>query len=711
MLAEYHATAKQRMSAGLGVARGLGMGPVGRIRLAARFESVARVGWHAQLGAWGELLAARAVAPIVGEVEANPEQDDVALILPYYPGRDRLWPTTELRDAMPGTEHWIEHPLDTGGDSLYLFSIGDSLTIRLPDGAKVELRELRVRPRRPDQRLIVGSLWVDIASGSLVRAAYRPSAPIDLWPFMEHDIGRNDRDHVKKFGPFTGTIREIIVEHGLYEGRFWLPRVRIAEGEGTAKGGRITLSIEQSFTYQRVRAYEAGAVRQQAEPDVDVDPITGRVRRPKWRGVEHRTRRCRPHGDSTSAQWSADSLLRDDRLSIMTAEGVRFRVLAPCNLEDLVNSPLLPPSIYSPSEELFTERDLSVLRKDVEHALDLSSQAAWSPRPRTITFGVERGLLRYNRVEGLSVGVLAERELGNGYTTSATARFGLADHQPNAELRLQRSNVKDDVQATVYRRLDAANDWSNPLALGASAVAAVFGRDDGFYYRSLGAEIAGTHRPSTEGATIGWRLFAERHDSAVVETQRSLANTINGARFAPNIAAREGLFAGGAITLGIAAGLDPTRTRASSTLRLEAAGGEASYARGALEASVARGLGRGVQTIITGAAGYTAGTVPTQRLWYLGGAQTVHGHAAGAASGDAFWMARGELSKGSPLLRPAVFADVGWAGSRTDWARSPQRISGAGVGFSAVDGLVRFDVSRGIEGARKWRVDLYIDAR
>jgi hemolysin activation/secretion protein len=118
-----------------------------------------------------------------------------------------------------------------------------------------------------------------------------------------------------------------------------------------------------------------------------------------------------------------------------------------------------------------------------------------------------------------------------------------------------------------------------------------------------------------------------------------------------------------------------------------------------------------VQTIITGAAGYTAGTVPTQRLWYLGGAQTVHGHAAGAASGDAFWMARGELSKGSPLLRPAVFADVGWAGSRTDWARSPQRISGAGVGFSAVDGLVRFDVSRGIEGARKWRVDLYIDAR
>ena len=62
-LAEYQATVRQRMSAGLGVARGLGfgVGAIARDRLAARFESVARVGWHAQLGAWGELLAARGI--------------------------------------------------------------------------------------------------------------------------------------------------------------------------------------------------------------------------------------------------------------------------------------------------------------------------------------------------------------------------------------------------------------------------------------------------------------------------------------------------------------------------------------------------------------------------------------------------------------------------------------------------------------------------
>ena len=66
----------------------------------------------------------------------------------------------------------------------------------------------------------LAKLLRNVASGNLVRAAYRPSVPMDLWPLIEKDIGRNDRDKVKKLGPFTGTVREIIVEHGLYQGRF-----------------------------------------------------------------------------------------------------------------------------------------------------------------------------------------------------------------------------------------------------------------------------------------------------------------------------------------------------------------------------------------------------------------------------------------------------------------------------------------------------------
>src|SRR5215213_1552586 len=96
----YQVVVRQRMSAGLGMSKLGALTPPGRERLAARYESVARVGWHRDRGAWAELLAARAVVPMLGDREPEPEQDgQVALVLPYYPGRDRLWPTSELRDT------------------------------------------------------------------------------------------------------------------------------------------------------------------------------------------------------------------------------------------------------------------------------------------------------------------------------------------------------------------------------------------------------------------------------------------------------------------------------------------------------------------------------------------------------------------------------------------------------------------------------------
>src|SRR5687767_9475080 len=197
-LASYQTIVRQRASAGIGLTRGL-VGQVGRPRLAARFESVARVGWHHEQGAWGEILAARSVAPIVGENEPEPGDDDQAIVVPYYPGRDRLWPVSEIRAGIPeigknGTigagkfNEWILHPLEPGAEREYSYAIGDSLSLRLPGGSVVQLRELRVRPKRPDSQLIVGSLWIDVASGALVRAAYRPSMPMDLWPLFGPDL-------------------------------------------------------------------------------------------------------------------------------------------------------------------------------------------------------------------------------------------------------------------------------------------------------------------------------------------------------------------------------------------------------------------------------------------------------------------------------------------------------------------------------------------
>jgi hypothetical protein len=708
-LASYTTVVRQRISASIGVKRGL-VGQIGRPRLAARTESVARVGWDHAQGAWGEIIAARSVAPIVGENDAMDEVDDVALVLPYYPGRDRLWPVDEMREAFREgdfDEEWIAHPLDRGADSLYAFSFGDSLTFKLPDGAVVRLRELRVRPRRPDSRLVVGSLWVDVVSGALVRAAYRPSMAMDLWPFFGEELDDDVKEKVRKLGPFLGTMREVIVENGLYQGRFWLPRTRIANAEGTAQIGRVTASIEQTFTYEKVRALEPGVVFGHREPTPDIDPRDGRVRRGQWRGVANRSRACRLPDDTTSF----DSLVFDKDLSIMYSEGVRMRVMMPCRRRDLVNSPELPKSIYDPSEELFTQTDFNALRKDVEGALSIGAQAELSPLPATIHYGIDKGLLRYNRIEGLSAGAGVERVLGSGYTVNASARIGHADLEPNAEFSIKRTNSRRDVQLTAYRRLAPANDWGDPLSLGASINALLFARDDGFYYRGMGGELTGTLAGSIEKLPVTWRLFAERQDSARVETQESFSRLVSGTRFLPNIQARAGTYFGASTAIGFSWGLDPEGTRSWGALRLEGAGGESSYGRAMLDASFARGLGKRRVVTITGGAGTSAGELPIQRNWLVGGPYTVRGHRPGTMAGDSFWLGRIELAQGHPMVRPVLFGDIGWAGSREMWSDIGRPLSGAGVGAAFLDGIVRFDVARGIGVDGRWRIDAYFEIR
>ena len=705
-LAEYRTIARQRMSSGIGLSSVFGMGVPGPEKLAARFESVARMGWHHRNGAWGEVLGARGVAPIAGETEPDGEAA-VALVFPYHPGSDALWPMTELRGAFRDHRDWITHPLDAGSDSLYEFSLGEAVAIRLATGSSVNLREIIVRPRRPSEKLIVGSLWVDAATGSLVRAAYRPSTPVDLWPLLSAEIQSGDegREMLKKFGPYVGIVREVIIEHGLYEGRFWLPRVRSARGEGTARGVRLTISIDQTFTYETVRALARGE-RAQAIAEPRDTAADGRVRYRQWNGRVMEGP-CREPGDS-SARWAPDSLaLGTTRLPVEYVQGIRFRMLSACNEDDLAHSPALPGSIYGDGEALFTDTDIAKLRRDVQGALAIDRQAKWSPQPALVTWGWKRGMLRYNRVEGLSLGVTVEKTLGDGYETEYSGRIGLADLQPNGEATIRRSNMRSQLRGTAFRRVVAANEWGDPFGLGPSALALVFGRDDGLYYRTLGAEVGGMLRPSAEGTVWSWRLYAQREDSAPVRTQRSFANAINGLQFAPNIQATAGHFEGATLIAMRSWGANPRGARASGLFRGEAATGTSQFGRASAELTLSQGLGKNSEATLTASGGQSFGDVPVQRLWFLGGPQTIRGFGPGAMAGKAFWFGRFELTRGHPLARPSIFADAGWAGDRLQAGTSP--ISGFGLGLTLMEGVVRFDVARSSTG--RFRADLYLNPR
>ena len=290
----------------------------------------------------------------------------------------------------------------------------------------------------------------------------------------------------------------------------------------------------------------------------------------------------------------------------------------------------------------------------------------------------------------------------------ALARIGIADWQPNGELGIARSNGRSTFALNAYRRLSTANDWTDPFGFGSSLSALLFGRDDGFYYRTAGIELAGT---PDDSATTSWRLFAENHDDATKKTNFSIAKAVGGDGFEDNIEAESGNIVGVSAERHASYGLNPRGFRFFGSLRGEGATGSFDYLRAMLDATVSRGLIKGVDAALTLGAGSSVGELPVQRLWYLGGSQSVRGQSAGTQSGDAFWMGRIELGTARVGFRPVVFYDVGWAGDRGDFSDHSRAMSGAGVGASFMDGLIRFDVARGIYPEKKIRANLYVEAR
>ena len=717
-LLSYDAKSYQRISAHMGFRK------IGRQRLVFRTENASRVRWQRDAGLHVELLGARNAVPIVGrqgsvaaEVRQEMEQEmgdafaSMISPVPYYPGRDQLLPMIDHGVIeMDVDEENLIHPLANGSEAYYRYAIGDSSEIRLPTGRTIRLRELRVTARKPQWNVAVASLWFDADSWHLVRAIYRFSEPLDIKAEAEEEDPTAFEDvpgWIKPaLFPMKANVSALTVEYGLHQQRYWLPRFQLLEGSVDVGIMHMTFDLRERFTYASVGS------------QLDLPPVVAS------RGMTD-TLYARIRHDSTlsdSARREARRALTDSlakvrqnarreqceatgtyQRTVRRDEGMPpIAVRIPCDTSRLSRSPELPPSIYDEGEELFGDADLEALRDQV---LTLRTQSGYAPQPWRLEYGL--GMTRYNRVEGLSTGIRADRSLGAGYSVTGQARIGTADLQPNAEARIARSDGRRMLALGAYRRLASASDWGNPLGFGASVNALLFGRDEGFYYRTAGVELAAIG----EGRSVfEYRLFAERHDAAERETHLSVAKLLNDVRFRPNIAAREGEVVGTSLQLAGSRGADPQGLRMFGIVRGEGAAGDWTYGRLAAELTTSRGLGPWVDGALTLGGGSSVGGVPVQRLWYMGGYGTVRGQDPATQVGDAFWLARAELGAKSIAARPIVFFDLGWAGARDTWRHPGRPASGAGIGASFLDGLIRFDLSRGIWPEKQTRADLYVEA-
>ena len=698
----YDATTYQRISAGFGFSK------IGRERLAFRTESATHVRWRRGVGAYVDLTGSRTVIPIAGKSGKVSIDDDISPI-PYYPGSETLWIGGDAAKSAVNENDGVIHPLAEGAEAYYTYESGDSVTFRLPDGKSIRLRELKVRPREPKWNLAVGSLWFDMSGGQLVRAAYRMSVPMDIVAVANADDSTSFDDvpaWVKPLiFPMTAQISAIGVEYGLYQGRFWLPRLQVAEGGAQVSMMRIPFKLQQKYTYSAVNAVEPlppiasakldSASRADSTIDIEASVTIGDSKKTRDSARVARREARRRQCDSTGFRTHV-------RTSDENPNPVLIRV--PCDSTVLANSPELPPSIYDEGEQTATGHEMDAL---VQEALNMGAQAAWSPQ--LPTFELERP--RYNRIEALSVGGRADQILGKGYSLHGTARIGVADLEPNVELTGSRSDLRRTLSLTGYNRLVSANDWGNPLSFGSSISAFLFGRDEGFYYRASGVELTST--PDVAGASaLTWGLFAEQERTARKKTDFSLAHATSDVDFLPNVESAKGTYVGARTRYTRSFGLDPQGFRLFSDFRLEGAHGDTgSYGRAALDLTTSHGIGDGAVSL-TLAGGSSVGVVPPQRFWFLGGSRTVRGQKPGAEAGDAFWLARAEVAHGVGVVRPVLFGDIGWAGDRRQWRDIGQPLSGAGAGLTILDGLIRFDVARGITPKPgQWRVDAYVEGR
>lgn len=760
-LKSYRAITTQRMSLGAGVRR------LGLEKLLFRGDNVARVDWSRDGGVWVTPIGSRVQVPMAGD---DADGDMVSAVsIPYFPGKESLWmPSSNFGVVRSDVdERDIIHPIARGAEAYYRYATGDSIDIRLNNDRTIRLRELRITARRPQWRLFVGSFWFDQESGQLVRAAYRLAVPIEIWDVAseesEFDEERNAaiekaRDSIARFRlprdayvrdstqraervrrnngndeddppgwvkaafqPARGSLDAVTIEYGLYGGRFWLPRANSATFSAQIGPLRTPFTMDEKFEYedvdgdfttppvpaamsaaQRLAALDSARkanpsdsarppiTTEGGEVNIQVGGVSDSARIARTDSI-YRARRCAP-GDSTFI-----------RTESRYGGALRVAYTMPCDRQALRNSAALPPANAS-TDELFDLR----ARDELLDALGMSLQPDWGPMRPTIRSGLDQ--MRYNRVEGFSPGIIAQQVLGAGYTARATARIGHADLEFNGELGLERSNGRRTAYGTVYRRLRAtAPEWGNPLSFGPSVPALLFARDEGFYFRALGVEVGDRH--VQRNGAFEWRLYTEQQrtagDSSVVSTF-SLGDVLGFGQFRTNFDASRISVTGLDVAWSRAFGGDPLGTRVLTSVRGEGGTGTVTYGRAALDLQVTRPFSR-VSTALTTSVGSSVGDLPPQRSWFLGGLRTVRGLPPGSAFGDAYWFARAEVGTRFGFVRPVIFTDAGWAGSRDAFGQG-RMLRGAGGGLSVLDGIFRLDVARNLARGGGWRTDLYFEA-
>lgn len=566
------------------------------------------------------------------------------------------------------------HPFAAGADRFYDYELGDTISLFTPT-RPVDLVEVRVTPTRGDEALVVGSVWVDAASGDVgamqIRFVGKP-----LWASSDEPEGSSLANRILSVSA--------TVQQGLWEGRFWLPdrqelelRVRIPFIGNYA----VPLVFRSDFGAYDVNTGEpiawlspdSARTASDSVPPTDYDEASLTIEI----GSEGETRRertvvragpgrggweiVRPPDDSLLAYAGWDEPLEAPTsiLTLPTAEDLERRARS------------LPPGVVG--------RQLLFLQVD--------------RLPE---------MIRYNRVEALGLGLGARLEIPRRafWSAGGTIGFGVADLEPKGRADLRYDGPNAQVEIAGYSELHfAGSPLTGRRAYGHALRAFFTGRDDADYYRASGVAFSAGRRWGTLTTRLG--LAAEDHESVDRNTGFALPDIWEDSVFRSNPPVNEGTYYRGELATILRPG-DWARPRDRTDLGLgdgelalgiEAGSGAMSreYVQSRADLFGRLQLGRIGALALSGRGGWTGGDAPIQRFWRIGGLETVRGFEHGSQFGDSYWVGRVEVGPRRWTLSPVLFADVGWAGDTDEWPGDDPLWS-LGAGASLFRGILRLDL-------------------
>jgi hypothetical protein len=471
-------------------------------------------------------------------------RDHLGIVQNNFPAIIRLGEGDEVRD--------VPHPLSPVGLEAYDFAITDSLPLILP-GREIVLYQVKVRPKDDRQPRIIGAVYIDRDDAQVVRMAFNFTRAAFLDNALEDLF--------------------VVIENGLIDARFWLPR-------------KQEIEIRRGGTW------------------LDY-PIRGIIR----------------------GRWEIDDYQLNVGLTRAMFGGPEI-VVASKAAQDTFHFGGRVLDSLPPDVRAVTDADIRQVQAEARELV--RAQALRRPQSLMLSAAGVSDFVRFDRAEGLALGGGVASRFGRGFDLQFRGRYGIDDRTVKGGATLEWQSPRYGIRAFGQRDYRDAGDVQERSDAVNSLAAQEFGADATDPY---GVQSVGLGFDARNVVGMRWRLDASLERQRALEIRATPAQGVF-PRILPATPLRALRFALAADRPTSLSFLG-TEVRASGELRLSRLTTDdasmpiptSTVARAFGTVNVERPFG-GSRLVLTTHAGAVGGhgALPPQELLYFGGPLSAPGY-------------------------------------------------------------------------------------